>query len=328
MTCPSGKYLGNDWGGWGSSGTCVTCTEDSHCPGGTVCNTGGLITGGKHVCEVPKDDGLWWCPEQDDNFWNFEIDSGTRGSYGFSQVYQMKINGKACSYDWATEEFELKMQGNPKLETLILSFSYDDFKDINLGSFKAERLDSGLCAPIPALSFGIFGFGAALYLCFAIENFDITNELMKGELHLQLTAKVNLVVTKYEYDLFTKLLMSFAIDESNENVDLDALPTTAPVTYTLSACPNSCSLLTIGSAESCLTGDLSCTSCDLDVCRTYMADVNILEEGMEAVAPSSPTGPASSSGIFGTPSSSGISALNGLIALTSAIIVALMCVKG
>ena len=250
------------------------------------------------MCVLPEeDDGSWWCPEQDDNFWNFDMDVGTRGTYGFSQVYRMKLNGKTCSYNWVSEEFELQMQGNPKSESIIFSFSYGDYKDINLGIFTAEKLDSGLCAPIPALSFGAFGFGAGLYICIAIEKFDITEELMKGELHVQLTAKVDMVVHKFEYDLNSQLLAAFDIDESDENIDLDALPTNLPVAYAASACPSLCSSLTIGSAETCSTGVLSCQACDLAVCRTYLAEIDILEEGALALSPpSSPNSPSPGQG--------------------------------
>jgi hypothetical protein len=255
------------------------------------------------VCILPEeDDGSWWCPEQDDNFWNFDMDAGTRGTYGFSQVYRMKVNGKTCSYNWVSEEFELQMQGNPKSESVIFSFSYGDFKDINLGIFTAETLDGGLCAPIPALSFGTYGFGAGLYICLAIENFDITNEVMKGELHMQLTAKVDLVIQKYEYDLNSQLLTTFNIDESDENIDLDALPTDLPVAYAASACPSVCSSLSVGSAEACLTGVLSCQACDLAVCKSYLAETEILKEGVQASSPpstpSSPNSPNSPSGLI------------------------------
>jgi len=297
-----------------------------------------LFTTGKYVCALPEDDDMsWWCPEQDDNYWNFEIDSGTRGTLGFSQVYQMKINGKTCGHNWASEELELKMQGNPITETVNFSFSYDDFKDMPLGSFTRERLDSGICAPIPALAYGTYGFGAGLYLCLAIENFDITDELLKGELHTQLTSKVNFGPVNFEMDLYSKLLMTFNIDESNEDVDLDALPTVAPVAYTLRDCPHICSTLVIGSAEACLPGILSCALCGLNVCKTYLAEVKVLEEGAAALqpslptspsgpsSPSSPTGPSSPSGPSSSPtliSSSAGSAWTGLLGLIFASVVA------
>ena len=292
LTCPSGKHLKDDvWDILGSSGSCETCTKDSHCPGGSICDVSTLLTTGSYVCILSEDDdGSWWCPEQDDNFWNFDLDGGTKGTLGFSQVFRMQISGKTCGFDWASQELELQMQGNPKSESVIFSFSYGDFKDINLGIFTAESLDGGLCAPIPALSFGIFGFGAGLYICLAIEKFDITDEVMKGELHMQLTAKVDLAIQKYEYDLNSQLLTTFNIDESDENIDLDALPTDLPVAYAASACPSACSSLSIGSAEACMTGVISCQACDLAVCKTYLEEVEVLKEGVQASSPpSSPT---------------------------------------
>ena len=329
LSCPSGKYLSYDFGGFGSSGYCVTCAEDSHCPGGSICDVSTLVTTGNYVCVLPEeDDGSWWCPEQDDNFWNFDMDAGTRGTYGFSQVYRMKLNGKTCSYNWVSEEFELQMQGNPKSESIIFTFSYGDFKDINLGIVTAETLDGGLCAPIPALSFGSYGFGAGIYICVAVENFDITNELMKGELHMQLTSKVDLFVQKYEYDLMSQRLTTFNIDESNENIDLEALPTDLPVAYTTSACPSSCLSLRIGSAETCLTGVLSCQACDVAVCKAYLAEIEILKEGVLVLPPPDPSPPATPTSpplSYTSPSSSRYT-VTGLLGLISTIVAALIFV--
>ena len=39
LSCPSGKYLSYDFGGFGSSGYCVECTQNSHCGSGGICSS-------------------------------------------------------------------------------------------------------------------------------------------------------------------------------------------------------------------------------------------------------------------------------------------------
>lgn len=267
-TCPSGRYFYD-----GILGDyCYVCTQDSHCPGGTECSTG---LSGSYTCVAPSTDA-WWCSDRADDYWEFDIDSGTRGSLGFSQFYQLTFRGNTCSYAWASDEMELRLQGNPTTETLLVSFSYGEFQNIPLGTFTPVQLDSGACVQIPALGFGFSGFGAGLYMCLSIENFDITDTTMNGDLKLQLTAKVGMPGLNYEFDLLSHDLVSFDIDESSNDIDLTSLPTQAPTASQTAACPSICSSLSVGN-NMCLSSEsLSCAACNLDVCIEYLADREIL----------------------------------------------------
>ena len=284
-TCPSGRYFYD-----GILGDyCYVCTQDSHCPGGTECSTGLL---GSYTCVAPSTD-TWWCPDRADDYWEFDIDSGTRGSLGFSQVYQLTFRGNTCSYAWASDEMEVRLQGNPTTETLLVSFSYGEFQNIPLGTFTPVQLDSGACVQIPALGFGFFGFGAGLYMCLSIENFDITDTTMNGDLKLQLTAKVGMPGINYEFDLLSHDLVSFDIDESSNVIDLTSLPTQAPTASQTAACPSICSSLSVGN-NMCLSSEsLSCAACNLDVCVEYLADLEILTASQGSSGESGESGDSS-----------------------------------
>lgn len=284
-TCPSGRYFYD-----GILGDyCYVCTQDSHCPGGTECSTGLL---GSYTCVAPSTD-TWWCPDRADDYWEFDIDSGTRGSLGFSQVYQLTFRGNTCSYAWASDEMEVRLQGNPTTETLFVSFSYGGFQDVSLGTFTPVQLDSGACVQIPALGFGFSGFGAGLYMCLSIENFDITDTTMNGDLKLQLTAKVGMPGINYEFDLLSHDLVSFDIDESSNVIDLTSLPTQAPTASQTAACPSICSSLSVGN-NMCLSSEsLSCAACNLDVCVEYLADLEILTASQGSSGESGESGDSS-----------------------------------
>jgi hypothetical protein len=130
-------------------------------------------------------------------------------------------------------------------------------------------------------------------MCLSIENFDITDTTMNGDLKLQLTAKVGMPGINYEFDLLSHDLVSFDIDESSNVIDLTSLPTQAPTASQTAACPSICSSLSVGN-NMCLSSEsLSCAACNLDVCVEYLADLEILTASQGSSGESGESGDSS-----------------------------------